>query len=126
MAPLIASGKKQESLPKEEVVRLLPQPHRQAGSFIILALLPVIFLFLYIVYPWFTISNKTVNSIIRVAMVIFAAATLYLICFLIKFLYDMVRHNLAGAERDRNKMGPVLLFLFSLMILSTIIDLILK
>jgi len=64
MPKLLKKTKQQASPPKEKATTYLPRPGSNIGPLALLALLPIIFILIYALSPWFTISSSVVNGII--------------------------------------------------------------
>jgi len=120
--PLPDSGKI-ASLPKEEKRLLLPQPPFHFWSFVALIFLPVIFVALYALNPWFTISGQAADVIIKILVVIFLIALAFLIITFVKLVYDVVKSRPEALRGDKNSITITLLLLLSLMLLSTVVQL---
>jgi len=123
MPKLLPAKKKLPRLPKEEKRLCLPQPGFHFWPFLALVLIPVLFVLLYAIYPWFTISGKVINIVIQALMIIFLIVLVFLIFVFLKFLYDLIKPYPQEIKKDKNLLTMTLLFLLSLMMVSTVIQL---
>lgn len=123
MSKFLPIKRKMTSLPKEEKKLYLPQPGFHFWPFLLMVILPVLFVLLYAIYPWFVISHKTTNIIVQGLMIVFLIVLVFMIFAFLKFLYDLIKPHPKEVEKDKNIITITLLFLLSLVMVSTVIQL---
>jgi len=121
MPKFLPARKKLLRLPKEEKKLYLSPPGFHFWPFLAMVLLPVMLVLLYAIYPWFTLSDQTVSVIIQTLMIIFLILLVFFIFVFLKYLYDLIKPYPHEVGKDKNLIIITLLFLLSVMLISTVI-----
>ena len=109
------------SLPKEKEKKYLPKPESNIGSLALLALLPIIFILIYALNPWFIMSSSVVNGIIVGVVGLFLLGVIYLMVITVQFMFHSAHNNIGKLPQVENHIKLTLLMLLSLMFLPVLI-----
>ncbi len=115
------SGKKIPSLPQPKKFLLLPKPKIHIIPAVIVFLIPVVLIGWYAINPWFTIPADTVAVILQIAMALFLAALLLLIVLMAVLMYYSAKQRFIAADKARNVVVIILIFLASLTFIISVV-----
>jgi len=121
---LLPKKKQSMKLPKEKETKFLPKPESNIGLLVLIALLPIIFVLVYALSPWFTMSSSVVNGIVIGVIGLFLLGVIYLMVMTIQFLFYSTHNKIQRLTRVENHIKLTLLILLSLMFLSVLIHII--
>lgn len=124
MAKKISPAKPPVSLPAEKKRLLLPEPGKNIWWLLTLASLPVLFVLVYALYPWFTVSHAAASTVVKIAVVVFLLGLVVLIFSLLKLIYDLIKRRSGQPAKSGNILTLTLLLVISLLFFSTIVQLI--
>ncbi len=124
MPKLLPKKKQLINLPKEKEKKYLPKPEANIGLLVLLALLPIIFILIYALSPWFTISSSVVNGIIIGVMGLFLLSVIYLMVATVQFMFYSAHNEIGKLLRVENHIKLTLLMSLSLMFLPVLIHIV--
>lgn len=124
MPKLLQQKKQPASLPKEKEKKYLPKPESNIGPLALLSLLPIIFILIYALNPWFTMSSRLVSGIIVAIIGVFILGVIYLMIVMVQFMFHSAHNNIGKLPRVENHIKLTLLMLLSLMFLPVLIHIV--
>ncbi|MFH1207712.1 MAG: hypothetical protein V1668_03845 [Patescibacteria group bacterium] len=113
-----------KSLPPVEPHFLLPAPKPHTAILLAVALLPVLVVLLYALYPWFSLSSVASRNLVLEATFLFLVGLVILAIYIAKLFYDLLMKKLDAAEKDKHVISLMMLFSLSIIIFSAVLYLI--
>ncbi|MFA6553712.1 MAG: hypothetical protein WCT27_04760 [Patescibacteria group bacterium] len=113
-----------KSLPPAEPHFLLPAPKRHTIILCIVALLPVLVVLLYALYPWFSLSGVASRNLVLEATFLFIIGLAVLAVYIAKLFYDLLMRKTEAVEKDKHIIGLMIFFSFTIMFFSAVLFLI--
>ncbi len=110
-----------KSLPKRERLLLLSSPHVGSWPAYLLIAVPVVFVLVYALWPWFTISDSAVTAIVIIATTLFCVAVLTLLYLLIRVFVGLLRARYDIAQRYIGPLFLVLVLVLGIVFFSVVI-----
>jgi len=121
MPKLLKPKEQTPALPRQPQRRLLPAPHVSLMPSLLFIILPVIFVTIYALWPWFTISDSAVRTITWLVMILFLAGTIALFVMLWRLFFLLMRRRHEHVIRALGPLLLVLVFVLTILFFSVLI-----
>jgi len=103
---------------------LVPTQSVRPVAFITIVFIPIIFVLVYALHPWFTLSSGATRDIIVGAALVFMLVMGVLLVYVVKLIVDLLLKRQAALDQDKRAVSLLGLFLFSVLFFTTLLFLI--